>query len=97
DHRRALIGIDGEDVLGRPAANHVLDGTADAARDIEVGGDPRPGLPNLVGMRPPAEAGDGARAANRAAEQARQLLERGETFRTPDAPTSADDDTSLRQ
>src|ERR1700716_647089 len=62
--RGGWIGIDGEDVLGGPAADHVLDGAADPAGNVEIRRDPRPGLSDLVTVWPPAEARDGTRTAD---------------------------------
>src|SRR5438128_4487389 len=95
--RRGGIRVDREDVLGCPAPNHVLNRTADSARDVEIRRDPGPGLADLVTVRPPAEAGHRPRAANRAAEQAGELLQRGEAFRTADTSAPADDDARLRE
>jgi hypothetical protein len=73
----------------------VLRRAADAAGDVEVGGDLGARLPDLVGVRPPAGARDGARAADHAAEQARQLLEHAEALRGADAAAARDDDRRL--
>src|SRR5207253_5891871 len=83
--------------LGRPAADHVLDRTADPARDVEVRRDPGPGLADLVAVRPPAEAGHSPRAANRAAEQAGELLQGGEALGASHTSAPADDDARLRE
>ena len=47
----------------------MLDGTADAAGDVQVGGDAGTGLADLVGVWSPAVVGDDARAADGTAEQ----------------------------
>src|SRR3989442_8517532 len=80
--RRVGIRVDGKDVLGRSATDHVLNRAADAAGDIEVGRDPCPGLADLVAVRPPAETRYSPRAADRAAEQRRQLLQRPDSLGT---------------
>ena len=81
EDRGLRVGVDREDPLRAPAAGHVLRRAADPARDVEVGRDLRPRLPDLVGVRPPAGARHGARAADGAAEQAGELLDDGEALR----------------
>src|SRR6266568_6981816 len=53
EHRRVRIGVDHQNPLRALAADHVLDRAADPAGDVEIRGDPRPGLPDLVRVRPP--------------------------------------------
>ena len=48
---RVGIDIDRQDVLGGLAADHVLDGAADAAGDVDFGRDARAGLAHLVEVR----------------------------------------------
>ena len=74
DDRRIRILVDREDPLRSLAADHVLDRAADAARDVELRRDARAGLADLVGVRAPAEVRHDARAADRAAEERRELL-----------------------
>src|SRR2546430_17208389 len=95
--RRARIRVDREDVLGRPAADHVLNRTADPTRDVEVRRDPGPGLADLVAVWPPAEAGHRPRAANRAAEQAGELLQGGEALGAAHTSAPADYDPRRRE
>jgi hypothetical protein len=92
DDRCTLVLVDHEDPLGVLAADDVLDRAADAARDVEVGRDPRARLSNLVGMRSPAEVGDDARAADGASEEVRELLEQLEPLLAADAAAAADND-----
>src|SRR3954469_5357862 len=73
--RRLGIRVDREDVLRRLAADDVLDRAADPASDVEVRRDAQPGLADLVGMGPPAQARHDSRPADGAAEQAGELLE----------------------
>ncbi len=63
--------------------------------DVKVGRDLRAGLTDLVCVRPPAGARDDARAADRAAEQLRELLDDREALRRADAAPAADDDLRL--
>ena len=71
-HRRVAVGVDRQDRLGRAGADHVLDRPADAAGDVQVGRDPRPGLADLLGVRPPAGRGHDARDARRSRQAARR-------------------------
>src|SRR5262249_59850602 len=75
DDRGALVVVDHQDPLGALTADDVLDRAADAARDVEVGRNSCTGLPDLVGMRSPAEVRDDARAADGTSEEVRKLLE----------------------
>src|SRR6516165_4901551 len=90
EDRRAGIGVDHDDVRGAGAAGHVLDGPADPAGQVELGGDLGAGLPDLLPVRPPALAGHHAGDPDDAAEQAGQFLQRREPVRAADAPASAD-------
>ena len=60
DHGRVRVGVDGEDGLGAAAPGPVLDGAADAARDVEVRRDPAAGLADLLVVRAPAQRGHDA-------------------------------------
>ena len=68
--RGARVGVDRDDVLGARAARDVLDGAADAAGQVELGGDLGAGLADLLLVRAPALGGDHAGHADHAAEQA---------------------------
>src|SRR5215510_10613459 len=54
----AGVGVDGDDVLRAGAAGDVLDGTADAAGQVELRGDLGAGLADLLAVRAPAFGGD---------------------------------------
>ena len=92
EDRRLGIVVDREQRLRALAAGDVLRRAADPARDVEVGRDLRARLADLVGVRPPAGARDDARAADRAVEQRRELLEDREALARPDAAPAGDDD-----
>ena len=96
-HRRVAVRVDGQDRLGRAGADHVLDRPADAAGDVQVRRDPRPGLADLLGVRPPAGRGDDARHADGPAEQGRELVELREALGAPDAAAATDDDARVGQ
>ena len=64
----------------------VLDGAGDAAGDVQLRRDALAGLADLVGVRPPAVVGDDAGAADGAAEQPGQLLERRRSPRPSPRP-----------
>src|SRR5207245_6547303 len=66
-------------------------------RDVEVRRYPGSGLADLISVRPPAEAGHRSRAANRAAEQAGELLKGGEALGAAHTSSPADDDPRLRE
>ena len=85
EDRRLRVVVDRADPLGALAAGDVLRRAADPARDVEVGADLRAGLPDLVGVGPPAGARRDARAADRRAEQSRELLDDREALRRADA------------
>ena len=95
EDRRLRVGVDREDRLRALAAGHVLRRARDAAGDVDVGRDLRPRLPDLVGVRPPAGHRHGARAADRAAEQPRELLDDPEALRRAGAAAARDDDLRL--
>ena len=86
DHRRILVGVDGQHPLGRHHPDPVLDGAGDAAGDVELGRDALAGLADLVGVGAPAVVGDDPRAPDRAAEQAGQLLQRPRSPRPSPRP-----------
>src|SRR5712692_1127923 len=73
----ARVGVDRDDVLGARAAGDVLDGAADAAGQVELGGDLGAGLADLLLVRAPAFGGDHAGDADHAAEQLGELLQGG--------------------
>ena len=86
DHGRVLVGVDGQHPLGRHHPDPVLDGAGDAAGDVELGRDALAGLADLVGVGTPAVVGDDPGAADRAAEQAGQLLQRRRSPRPSPRP-----------
>ena len=92
DHRRVGIGVDRQDVLRAAAPGPVLDGTADAARDVEVGRDPAAGLADLLVVRAPAERGDDAGDAQGGVEQVGELEDLAEAVGRAGSATGADDD-----
>src|SRR6185295_7115424 len=75
----------------------VLCRTADATGDVEIGRDLRAGLADLIGMRAPARRRDDARAADRAAEEAGELLDDRERLCGADAAAAADDDLRVAE
>src|SRR5690606_29794931 len=89
--RRVGIGVYRQYLFGATRADHVLDGAANTAGDVKLRRDARAGLPDLVSMGAPAEVGDDARAADRTAEQGRQLFEYGEALGAAYAAPAADD------
>src|SRR5204862_1007953 len=91
------VGIDGEDPLRALRAGDVLRRAADPTGDVEVGGDLRSRLPDLVGVRSPAGARDDPRAADGAAEEIRELLDDREALRRADTAAAADHDLRLAQ
>ena len=74
--RRLRVGVDREDPLRALAAGDVLRRARDPAGDVDLRRDLVPGLPDLVGVRAPAGHRHRARAADGAAEQRRELLDR---------------------
>ena len=97
DDRRVGIGVDREDPLGALAAGHVLGRAADAAGDVDLGRDLGAGLADLIGVRPPAGDRDRARAADRSAEQLRELLDRREPLGRAGPAAAAHDDLRVGQ
>ena len=95
EDRRLRVGVDREDRLRALAAGHVLRRARDAARDVDVRRDLRPGLADLVRVRAPAGHRHRARAADGAAEQAGELLDDPEPFRRARAAPARDDDLRL--
>src|SRR3954449_8112436 len=91
DHRRVPVGVDGHDRLGGTRPDHVLDRPADAAGDVQISGDPRPRLADLLGVRSPARRRHDTRHADRPAQQRRQLVELCEPLGTADAAAPTDD------
>src|ERR1700733_3515459 len=90
--RGARVGVDRDDVLGPGAAGDVLDRAADAAGQVQLRSDLGAGLADLLAVRPPALGGHHPGHADHAAEQVRELLQRGETVRPADAAAAADHD-----
>src|SRR5581483_9853918 len=85
------------DLLRALRTGDVLRRAADPACDVQVGGDLRARLPDLVGVRTPARARDDARAPDRRAEQACELLDDREALRRSDAAPAADHDLRVAQ
>ena len=79
-------------VLADGAAGPVLDGAADAAGDVELGGDPAAGLADLLVVGAPAGAGHDARDAEGGAEQLGQLEHVVEPVGAAGAAAGADHD-----
>ena len=90
--RRLGVGVDREDPLRSLAAGDVLRRAGDAAGDVDLGRDLVARLPDLVRVRAPAGHRHRARAADRAAEQRRELLDRREALGRADAAAAGDDD-----
>lgn len=75
----------------------MLDGSANAAGNINFGCDHFARLPDLERVIAVAGIARTARCADGAAEQVRQLLQRLEAFRALDAATAGNDDFSFRE
>src|SRR5258706_4802019 len=75
EDRRLRILVDRDDHLAVLHARQVLDGTRDADRDIELGGDDLAGLADLVIVRHEPRVDRGARSANGRAELVAECLE----------------------
>src|SRR3984885_615294 len=89
-HRGGRVGVDRDDVLGARAAGEMLDGAADPAGQVEVGGDLGAGLADLHRVRAPAFRGHPAGYADHAAEQPGQFLKRREPIGAAHASAAAD-------
>ena len=63
-----LVGVDGKDVLRRHCTYPVLDGSRNAARDVNVWSNSSTRLTNLVGVVTPAVIGHCARATHNSAK-----------------------------
>ena len=97
-----MIGASGSVLTARIrfapfAARDVLGGARDAAGDVDLRRDLRPGLADLVGVRAPAGHRDRAGAADGATEERRQLLDRGEALGRAHAASARDDDLRVRE
>ena len=68
-HRTVRIGVDADDVLGRPEAARVLHGAADPERDVQAWVDDDTGRADLALVADPAAVGDHPRRADAGAEQ----------------------------
>ena len=66
----------------------MLDGTRDAASNVELWTDSLAGLANLVGMRDPPRIDGGSRATHRRTQCVRQSLQRLEAFCPANATTT---------
>src|SRR4029079_12657206 len=73
----------------------VLDGAADAERQIELRLDDLAGLPALLGVGDPARIDGGPGGADRAAQLRGELLDDPEPVRSADAAATRDDDPRL--
>ena len=97
EDRSLAVGVDRQQPLGALASGHVLGGAADPAGDVDLRRDLRPRLADLVGVGAPAGARHRARAADRAAEQRRELLDHREALGRADPATAGDDDVGVGQ
>src|SRR5580693_3526006 len=88
---RVLIFIDGGDGAGAFHADYVLDGAANAEREIKFGRD------DLAVHGEPAFVANGARGADFASHELREFFRDGNIFRSFDATTDGDEDGSLRE
>src|SRR5580692_7926955 len=92
---RVLIFIDGGDGAGAFHADYVLDGAANAEREIEFGRDGLAGAADLAVHGEPAFVADGARGADFAPHQFREFLGERNIFRGFDAAAYRDQDRRL--
>ena len=92
DHGRVRIGVDRHDVLRALAARQVLYGTTDPARHVELRGDAGARLADLLAVRAPTRARDGARDTDGRSEQAGELLDGPECLGTSYATPASHDD-----
>jgi len=84
-------------MLGTFAPDHVLDRTAHPTGNIQFWCDPRARLADLINVRPPAHAGDGARATYGSAKQAGELFQHLKPLRASYATTTADHDPRVAE
>ena len=77
--------------------DHVLDGAADAEREIELGRDGLAGAADLAVHGEPAFVADGARGADFAAHELREFFGEGNIFRRFDAAADGNEDGRLRE
>ena len=75
----------------------MLDGAANPTGQIDVGGDARTRLADLLGVWSPPERGDDSGNAQCPAQPVREGDDRLEPVLAADAATGADDDASRRQ
>lgn len=75
EDRRVFVRVDSNDDLGSSHASHMLDGTGDAAGNIEIGVHGLAGLPNLHIMARVSRVHGGTRSANGGADDVRTLME----------------------
>src|SRR5215207_3090873 len=80
EDRGVRVLVDRDDVLRGLHADLVLDRARDPRREIQLRRDGLPRLADLRCVRVPARVDDGARRGDRAAERARELLERVEAL-----------------
>jgi hypothetical protein len=94
-HRTVRIGVDADDVIGSAEPGGVLDRTADAEREIEVGIDDDSGRADLLVVWDPRTVGDDAGCSDRRADRLRELRQLGEALGRVEAGTPADDAVRL--
>ena len=95
DDRCIRIAVDGHDGARGLHADLVLDGAADADRDVEGGLDDLARLPDLLGIRQPAGIDDGAGAGDGATEGIREVLDDPEPVRSGDPATASHHDLGV--
>ena len=84
--RCVRVAVDGHDRARRPHPDLVLDGAADAEREVELGLDDLAGLPDLLAVRDPAGIDRRAGRPDRATELLRDLLDDPEAVRARRRP-----------
>src|SRR5262249_37046984 len=95
EDRRVGISVDGDDRLRALHAGQVLDRAGDPARDVEIGLHGLAGLADLERVGHPRGVDRGARRADGAAQELRQLLQHREPLRPFEAASARDDDPSV--
>jgi hypothetical protein len=94
---RVLILVDGGDGARALHAHHMLDGAADAQREIKLGRDGLAGAADLAVHRKPAFVANRARRGDFAAHELGQLFGEGNIFGRFDAAADGDQDGRLRE
>src|SRR5688572_28341138 len=90
--RRVRIAVDRDDRGGGLHADLVLDGAADAHREVELGLHDLARLADLLAVRDPARIDRGSRRSHRATEGFGEVCDEPETFRPTDATAAGNDD-----